>query len=233
MAGSAFARQLLRLTHLEGVHVEVTVLNSINCNYCGGLVTNLSAATLEGLYDLGVPSDRVLARIDECIYANPQGRIQVPLDPPLASILRTSRFGEPGFDDSFKERMTEGLPPEAAERLKLIEPARVVEMAPGRVTFTRHSIGGKPILESAEGDILVVATGLRSLGMKALDEFAGRTGFKLPRVMPASVTELDVSSARLNRLSHSVLVADGIIPDCVAAIIPKRRDWLPITSPRR
>ena len=250
MAGSAFARQLARLTHLEGIRAEVTVLNSINCNYCGGLVTNLSADTLEGLYDLSVPSDRVLARIDECIYANAEGRVQVPLDPPLASILRTSRFGEPGFDDAFKERMAEGLPPEAAQRLKLIEPARVVEMTPpawgssrgpskpppgepARVTFMRHSIGGKPILESVEGDILVIATGLRSLGMKALDEFAERTGFELPRVMPASVTELDVSSARLNRLSHSVLVADGIIPGCVAAIIPKRRDWLTITSLRR
>ncbi|MHB1419168.1 MAG: hypothetical protein ACYCX4_06190, partial [Bacillota bacterium] len=42
IAGSAFARQLFLLAHQEKRRIKVYMVNSTNCNYCGGLVTNLA-----------------------------------------------------------------------------------------------------------------------------------------------------------------------------------------------
>lgn len=236
MAGSAFARHFLSLTARHGSKAKVVMINSINCNYCGGLVTRLAQAALNGHYQLNVPEDRILARIDECVYVNLAGDVRVRMRSPLASILRTSRFGELGFDDSFKERITEGLPQEAADRFSLIEPARVLRVAAprngrrGRVVYMRHALAGQPLTEEVEAGVIVLATGLRSVGMKMLDQFAAETDFQLPTLMKASVTEIDAHEAAYNRLGNSVLMIDGIIPGCVAALIPKRPDWITLTS---
>lgn len=236
MAGSAFTRHFLCLTARNGSKARVVMINAINCNYCGGLVTRLAQAALTGHYQLSVPEDRILSRIDDCIYLNPAGDVRVKMRSPLASILRTSRFGELGFDDSFKERITEGLPAGATDRFQMIEPARVLRVvAPrdgrrGRVVFMRYAIAGQPLAEEVEADVIVLATGLRSVGMKMLDQFAAETGFVLPTLMKASVTEIDAHEATYNRLGNSVLMIDGIIPGCIAALIPKRPDWLTLTS---
>lgn len=232
IAGSAFARQLLRLTRREGIRAEVVLLNGRSCNYCGGLITGLSARTFEGLFDLPVPEDRILTQIHEVIYSNPAGFLSVPFHAQLSSILRTSRFGELGFDDAVRERITQGLSPNESNQLKLIEPARVLSMspptddAPALVKFVRS--GGRE--ETLRGDVLVVATGLKSLGSRLMTDFAATSGYRPPDLMPAGVTEIDVSSARLNRLEHGILVIDGVIPNCVVAMIPKRKNWLTLTS---
>lgn len=46
ISGSAFARQLLLHAQRVGKKVQLTMINSTNCNYCGGLVTNLAAHAL-------------------------------------------------------------------------------------------------------------------------------------------------------------------------------------------
>ena len=43
------------------------------------------------------------------VFLNSSGSLVYPLDPPLVSMLRTDRFGKPGFDDSLKKRALEGL----------------------------------------------------------------------------------------------------------------------------
>ncbi len=237
LAGSIFARQFLRRTDHLGVEARITIINAINCNYCGGLITGLAAGGLDRLCGLPLPRERILTTVNRCYYANPYGLAEVALTSPLYSILRTSRFGEPGFDDSLKERITDGLSPRASSRLTVIEPARALEAFPpnpggerARVRYTRYAREGNPVIEEISGDFLVMAAGLRSLGTKVLSSFEESSGYRFPRTMEASVTEIDLGAARHNRLGDGVMMVDGILPGCVVALIPKRRTWLTLTS---
>lgn len=237
LSGSIFARQFLRRTDRLGIEARVTIVNAVNCNYCGGLITGLAAQTLDRLCGLSLPAERILATVNRCYYANPFGMAEVALVAPLYSILRTGRFGEPGFDDSLKDRITDGLSPQSRGRLTVIEPAWALEAAPpvpdGSPAWVRYRScdeEGRPLIQEVRGDFLVVATGLRSQGMKAMESFGARSGYRFPPTMESSVTEVDLSGARGNLLGDGMMIVDGILPGCVIALIPKRRTWLTLTS---
>lgn len=237
LAGSVFARQFLRRTAQIGVKARITLINAVNCNYCGGLITGLASETLRSLCGLDLPPERVLSTIRRCYYVNPFGSGEFFLGLPQHSVLRTGRFGEPGFDESLKNRITDGLSPDTRSRLTVIEPARALEiLPPGRdgtpatVRYMRHARNGKPLTEEVRGDFLVMATGLRSQGMKVMDSFSSASGYRFPPTMEASVTEIDLSGARRNLLGDALAMVNGVLPGCVIALIPKRRDWLTLTS---
>ncbi len=236
IAGSAFTRKLLWLTAKERLKVEVILVNSTSCNYCGGLVTDLSMGTLEVLYGMGIPRDLILSHIDNCVYVNAEGSESVEVDLPLVSVLRTSRFGYQGFDDSFKERVLLGMEDQAS-RLRMVEPTIVTDVTPVpppgpgrfRITLSRRSKDGLE-RETFDVDLVVMATGLRSINTPMFRKFQEITGYKGPAVMDASVTEVDTSRAVHNRLEHQILLVDRIIPHCMVALIPKAKNWLTVTS---
>ncbi len=236
IAGSAFTRMLLWLTAKEGLNVEVVLVNSTSCNYCGGLVTDLSMGTLEVLYGLGIPRDLILSHIDNCVYVNAEGSESVEVNFPLVSVLRTSRFGYQGFDDSFKERVLLGMEDQAS-RLRMVEPTIVTDVTPisppgpgrFRITLSRRVKDGLE-RETLDVDLVVMATGLKSLNTPMFRKFKEITGYKDPPVMDASVTEVDTSRAAYNRLEHQILLVDRIIPHCTVALIPKAKNWLTVTS---
>lgn len=237
IAGSAFARQFLAFSGQAGLGARVVMINHVNCNYCGGLVTDLSLNTLRRAYGLEIPGNVVLNRIGEAVYVNPAGGQTIRLDQPLVSMMRTSKFGELGFDDSLRTRISEGLPERDASRLTLIEPARVIEAVPptaggpGRVVYARYDPSRRGmVLVEQPAHVLVLATGLRSLGTGFMKRFSEVTGFRPPPTMPASVTEIDVGPALHNRLDGKILIAADLVPGCVAALISKRHDWLTVTS---
>ncbi|HEY3316070.1 MAG TPA: hypothetical protein VGL40_12445 [Bacillota bacterium] len=296
IAGSGFARQLARLSKEAGRPVHVTLLSSTACNYCGGLLTRVSRGTLEGLLDYPIHDELILGQVDEAVYVTPAGEVPVPIGFPIFSILRTDKFGYPGFDDTFREELVSarahgpagatgcsacplvppgdspstcpaacpshgctGCPiadPTAAttvsadplSQIELIEPAVITkverpsettgEEAPSTAGPTRpwrvfyhsyeQSLGFIP--HHVDGDVLVLATGLRSLNSKLLKEFSREYGYVPPPLMDASVTEIDSTAATYDRLEGRMLILDNVIPGLLAAIIPKRPGWLTMTS---
>ncbi|KKM12523.1 hypothetical protein SY88_03040 [Clostridiales bacterium PH28_bin88] len=234
IAGSAFTRQLLWQSQQAGKKVKVVMINSTNCNYCGGLVTNLAAETLESLYQLDIPSNLILKRIDQCVYINGAGSAVVDLHSPMTALLRTSRFGIEGFDDSIKDRILEGLEEPWLNSLVDIEPTIVTRIEPltgaakrWRVVLSKRNPDHTPI--ELEGDMLVVAGGLRALNRPMMQEFQQKTGFIPPPTIPASVTEIDTSKAVYNGILNRMVIVDNIIPGAVIAFIPKGEDWLTMT----
>lgn len=232
VAGTAFARRLLALTR-GGPQVQVTLIDQTYCNYCAGLMTGLAQQALLHLLDLRVPEHVVMTRICECVVVNRRGGIAVPVDVPLFSMLRTDRFGEPGFDDSLKAQVLERMPGEAS-RFHLHFPAIVTEAVPARPgARARVTFRSGQHVHRVEADVLVVAAGLRSLGRRMMRRFAAAGGYRPPPMMAAGVTEVDTSDAALNRLGERVLIVDGIVPDAVVALIPKRPNWVTVTSLQR
>ncbi len=253
IAGSAFARQIVRLSAEAGHPVRVTLLNSTACNYCGGLLTRVSRNTLETLIDYPIPAEQFLGRIEEEIYVTPAGEMHLPIGFPLYSILRTDKFGYPGFDDTFREEIRAG---EHTELVEIIEPAVVTKIerlgaagadaTGGGAGAAGEGVGGSGprwrvthhhyvqsrgfIAHEIEGDVLVLATGLRSLRSKLLREFAAESGYTPPPLMDASVTEVDSTGAAVDRLEGRMLILDNVAPGLMAAIIPKRPGWLTVTS---
>ncbi|MHB8928070.1 MAG: NAD(P)/FAD-dependent oxidoreductase [Bacillota bacterium] len=243
IAGSAFTRQILRLSAEAGLDVRVTLLNSTACNYCGGLLTRVSRDTLETLIDFRIPTEQVLGHIEEEVYVTQAGETQVPVGFPLYSILRTDKFGYPGFDDTFREEIRAS---EYAGLVEMVEPAVVtkIERVPGagggpsgaasplrwRVTHHRYVPSRGFIAHHIEGDVVVLATGLRSLRSKLLREFANDQGYGPPPMADASVTEVDSTGAAVDRLEGRMLILDNVVPGLMAAIIPKRPGWLTMTS---
>ncbi|MDO8586115.1 MAG: hypothetical protein Q7T82_03660 [Armatimonadota bacterium] len=232
IAGPAFARRLLTLSMDQGKALSVMLFNRPSCNYCGGLITDLSLKTMQALYRLEPSPASVLTRVGEVVFVNPRGSVPVSFESPLTSIFRTSRFGEIGFDDDFRKRILEGMPEGSSSRLRIVEPCQVLEAVPpkgeherGRITY---SVGGA--MNYAEVDCVVMASGLRSIDSRMLRSFAERTGYTPPQLMDACVTELDVSGARKNRLGTRLVILDGIIEHCVIALIPKRPSWITVTS---
>ncbi|WP_258359365.1 NAD(P)/FAD-dependent oxidoreductase [Moorella sulfitireducens] len=234
IAGSAFARQLLLLARRENLKIKVYLVNSTNCNYCGGLITDLALNTMRSFLRLDLPEDVVLQKVERCIYVNVSGHVTVELNTPLNAVLRTSRFGVTGFDDSLKLRILEGLSPEIGNMLEIFEPTVVKriyrqEKETGwRVIISRRHESGSFV--ELEGDVLVMAAGFRSLGRPMLQSFIASTGYEPPPIMAASVTEIDTSSAKKNLVGNNMFILDNILPGAVLALIPKSKDWLTLTS---
>jgi hypothetical protein len=239
IAGSSMARYLLQLCQLEQKEIEITLVNSTNCNYCGGLVTDLALKTFSSHYDIHVQPEQILSYIKETIYINPQGSFSVNIATPLISTLRTSKFGLVGFDDSIKDKITEGLE-EQAYLLTIIEPTLVREITPltnngskessrinWEVTLSRK-VNGENIKIACH--TLVLANGLRGINNPLIKKFSELTGYQPPEIMIASVTEIDTTQALYNNLQGKVFILDGIIPDSVVALVCKGKYFVTVTS---
>jgi flavin-dependent dehydrogenase len=233
IAGPLFARQLLTHTRETGVNVRVVILDHVDCNYCAGLMTSLARETLTSVCSLDIPREVILNEINGCVFINRAGSTSVNVNSTLVSMLRTDRFGEAGFDNSLKYQLLSGIESER-ERFEIIEPVTVSEVraptadAPGWVSFRQHRERRR-----LEADVLVMASGLRSLDHPMMDSFIAQTGFVRPRTMTAGVTEIDASNARANNLNGKALIVDNIIPDCMVGIIPKRLTWITVSSLHR
>ncbi|GAW91452.1 putative geranylgeranyl reductase [Calderihabitans maritimus] len=234
IAGSAFTRQLFLLAEKESRDISVTLINSTNCNYCGGLVTNLALNTLRELYQLDIPDELVLKNIEECVFINRCGSTEVLVPDSLTATLRTSRFGLPGFDDSIKQRIMDGIPAQKT-KLETIEPTIVRQILPPekpgekwRLVLSRRN--PDKTFQEVAGDVVVVACGFRALNRPVLQHFQEVTGYVPPATMPASVTEVDTSKAKRNLIANKMFILDGIVPEAVCAFIPKGKNWLTLTS---
>ncbi len=237
IAGSSLARQLLGIAgHFNRV-INVVMVNSSSCNYCGGLVTDLALHTLHDLHHLNIPENVVLNRLDRFYYANRFGSVEVDVGPALVAMLRTSRFGQVGFDDSFKQRILVGLNADAGDHLTIIEPTIVTAVIPPsqtsdgrwRAVLSRR-VGPDLQPEEIAADFVALAAGLRAVNRPMMREFSQVTGYTPPPIIEASVTEIDTSTARYNKIHRGAVIIDGIIPNCVAALISKGRNWLTVTS---
>ncbi|TDA69802.1 MAG: hypothetical protein D9V47_04250 [Clostridia bacterium] len=232
IAGSSFARQLLLLTNRENLPVRVYLINSTNCNYCGGLITDLALQTMQELLALDVPAHLVLKQVKSCIYVNQKGYVPVQLNQPLTATLRTSRFGVEGFDDSLKDRILEGLPGEYAEQLTSIEPTIVKQVlregSGWRVVLSKRN-PDKSFME-IEGDVLIMASGFRALNRPMMTGFQAAGGYVPPPTMEASVTEVDTSQAEFNYIGSRMFILDNLVPGAMLAFIPKGENWLTVTS---
>ncbi|MHB1419169.1 MAG: hypothetical protein ACYCX4_06195, partial [Bacillota bacterium] len=191
--------------------------------------------TMSSLYGWDVPSDLVLKRVDQCTYVNTSGSARIKVDIPLTATLRTSRFGIPGFDDSLKSRILEGLPPEDADNYVDIEPTIATKIIPpeengGKWRVILSKLRPDKTHEEIEGDVVVVACGFKSLSRPMLDDFQKSTGYIPPSIMAAAVTEVDTSKARYNHLGNRMYILDGIMPGVVLAFIPKGHNWLTLTA---
>lgn len=235
IAGSLFARQLLRFT-ASGPKVRITMLNNTSCNYCGGLITNVAHRTLKLLFDYDIPQDLILGNMDECIFVNKFGSVCVKVNRPLLTMLRTDRFGYPGFDDYLRATLGIGIP-DAKQRLQVIEPVTVTQIIPpscankGAVSYHRYepTVGYVPS-RIDDVDFVALATGIRNLKSNVVRDFCSRTGFVPPGTMDASVTEIDSSTAEMDLLENRMVIVDNVVPNCVAAIIHKRPGWVTATS---
>ncbi|MDA8233315.1 MAG: hypothetical protein M0Z31_00635 [Clostridia bacterium] len=236
LAGSAFARQMLMLCHKEKKRYQIYLINSTGCNYCGGLVTDLALQTLNTLYGQGIAEDVVLKKVQTCVYINSEGSFKIRIGIPMMATLRTSRFGFIGMDDSLKTRILEGLDEEVWPYLKIVEPTLVNKLTPPQETgngcwrVTTSIIMEDGQHQAIDCDLLVLATGFRSLNRPMLKEFSQVTGYVPPPVMESSVTEIDTGSARFNNIGKDMCIIDGVIPGAVIALIPKGSGWLTLTS---
>lgn len=231
MAGTAFAKRILTSAVELGIRINTTIISRPSCNYCGGLITNLALRTMRGLYGYEPAPEVVLSEIDEAILVNSHSSRSVRFESPLASVFRTSRFGQVGLDDNFRENVLAGLPKGAERMLSVIQPAVATsielpqEGKRGSVTFLRS--GG---MEQAEADLIVLATGLRSLQSKFISSFRELTGYQPPAIMPACVTEVEVSTSETNEIGRRMLILNGVVPDTVVALIPKQLNWITIAA---
>lgn len=231
IAGPAFAMRALSLASELGIRINVTLISRPSCNYCGGLVTNLSLKTMRGFYGYEPAQDVILSEVEEVVLVNPEGSASVAFESPLASVFRTSRFGQAGLDDNFRQSILAGLPSAAGRMLSVMQPAVATSIElpkngkRGAVTCMRTS--GE---ERVEADLIVLATGLRSLESKLLASFSKLTGYQPPKVMPACVTEIDLSNGGSSCIGRRMLILNGIVKDCVVAMIPKQHNWITIAG---
>jgi hypothetical protein len=222
---------MLALAIELGVRIKITLISRPSCNYCGGLITALSLQTMRDIYDYQPGPDVVLSEIDEAVLINPRGAAATPFESPLVSVFRTGRFGPTGLDSDFRETILAGLPERAGKMLSVVEPAVATSVElpsgsrPGVVTYS-HSGG----VESISADLIVFATGLRSLKSKLMAGLCEQTGYRPPGVMPASVTEIDLTEGGGENLRRRMLVVNGIIRGSVLAIIPKQVNWITIAA---
>lgn len=236
LAGSCFARLLLMLCHKENRRINIYLVNSTGCNYCGGLVTNIAQEAMERLYKLNITDNLVLEKINSFVYVNREGHVKIELPTPITATLRTSRFGVTGFDDSIKHRILEGMEDYTkTSTFTRIEPTIVKNIIPPdgkskkwRVVLSRRRPNGSP--DELSADLVVLAAGFNSLDKPMINRYMQSTGFKPPPVLRACVTEIDTSTARYNRVGQHVYMIDGIVPGSILAFIPKGKNWLTLTS---
>jgi len=235
IAGAAFARIVLWMAHEMRLPIRLTLIDNYTCNFCAGLMTNLSLLTLRNLCRLELDPGIPLTRLKEFVFLNSSGSLVYPLAPPLVSMLRTDRFGKPGFDDSLKRRTLEGLE-NSASTFTLVEPAVVTAFqAPdpargtvGQVTY-RHR-GARAIMQA---DAIILGTGLQSLNKPLLNQVGHDYGYVPPKVIPACVTEMDLDRASFNQMQDRMFIIDDIIPDAVLGLISKGGDWLTVSALNR
>ncbi len=227
LAGPAFARRVLALAAECGVHVRVELLTRPNCNYCAGLITDLALASMRGLYGLEVPADITKETIGEVVYMSRRDSVAVPMWKPLTSVLRTSRFKQRGFDDSWLEMVLKGM--DAGSDFTVHRDASIVGIT-DRAGGFRIAYDQDGARRELDADIVVLATGLKSLQQPFMREFAAEHGYHPPGLMDACVTEINTTGAEHYDLAGRVLVVDGVIPNCIAAFIPKGKGWLTITG---
>ena len=228
LAGPAFARRALTLANELGTDIRVELLTRPSCNYCAGLITDVSLKSMQQLYRLTIPPDVIKETINEVVFINPQGSAAIPMLEPLTSVLRTSRFKQQGFDESWVEHVFQDLHSHASFTLHL--DARVVDVESKdsggfKVTYDRS---GSQI--ALDADVLVIATGLKSIQQPWMQEFIAEHGYRPPGLMDACVTEINTTKATHYGLGGRVLVIDGVIRNCIAAFIPKGKGWLTVTG---
>lgn len=107
LAGPAFARRALTLAAELGIDVRIELLTRPSCNYCAGLITDLSLQSMADLYGLSVPPGTIKESVSEVVYINNSGSAGLQLRAPLTSVLRTSRFKQQGFDESWVDSIFE------------------------------------------------------------------------------------------------------------------------------
>ncbi|MHB1418127.1 MAG: hypothetical protein ACYCX4_00850 [Bacillota bacterium] len=233
IAGIALARQLLLQAGMFGKEIKVKLFNSENCNYCGGLITSRASQTLQDLYRWDIGRDVILDRFEECIYVNKAGTIPVQFKEPLYSTFRVGKFGATGFDAHLRHRLLEGIDDLNSGSLEVIEPSVVTGIncpqrtlgQKGKIYYRTTQYGDSV----ADVDILAISTGLRSLGGQVTSTLCEQVGYAPPATIEASVAELDLGNMH-HRLSHRLLVANGILPGCTVALIPKGPSWITVVS---
>ena len=228
LSGPAFARRALTLAGELGTDIRVELLTRPSCNYCAGLITDVSLKSMQQLYRLTIPADVIKETINEVVFINPQGCAAIPLLEPLTSVLRTSRFKQQGFDESWVEQVFQDLHSHADFTLHLdatVENVKSRDSGGFKVTYDR---GGSQF--TLDADVLVIATGLKSIQQPWMQEFIAEHGYRPPGLMDASVTEINTTKATHYDLSGKVLVVDGVIRNCIAAFIPKGKGWLTVTG---
>lgn len=203
ISGPCFVRSFLRLAKKENISPKIFLFNKRTCNYCAGLMTEVSRETLKILYSLEVPKELILSNLESCVFINSYGDVEVPLDMPLVSMLRTEKFGIHGLDENLRERMLEGME-DMSSALTVIEPSLVYHVTlpdlsknkKGRVSFE-----AKGTIEEIEADCIVIATGLQSLKTDLMKQITKELGYVPPRVMPTGITEVDLSKSRSQNIA--------------------------------
>lgn len=228
LSGPAFARRALTLANELGVGVRIELLTRPSCNYCAGLITDVSLKSMHQLYGLTIPSNVIREAIHEVVFINSSGSVAIPLSEPLTSVLRTSRFKQLGFDESWVESVFEDLRSHAD--FTVHQDAKVTNVKPkesGGFKVTYERSGSQLTLDA---DVLVIATGLKSIQQPWMQEFIAEHGYRPPGLMDACVTEINTTKATHYGLGGRVLVIDGVIRNCIAAFIPKGKGWLTVTG---
>jgi len=229
LAGPAFARRALSLAAQLGVRINVVLLTQPTCNYCAGLITDLTLQTMDRLYQLQIPGNIIKESIHEVVYLNPHGSVNLSLAAPLTSVFRTNRFHQSGFDDFWLDSVFDGLESESS----------LIAQRGGNATRIERKSPGSGFLVSGEkdgsrfeldADIVVLATGLKSLQQPLIQKFIVDFGYQPPVLMDGCVTEVNTAQAQHDALSGRALIIDGVIPGCIVAFIPKGREWLTITG---
>lgn len=228
LAGPAFARRALTLAQELGIDIRIELLTRPSCNYCAGLITDVSLKSMKLLYGLTIPPDVIREAISEVVFINPQGLAAIPLVKPLTSVLRTSRFKQQGFDESWVENVFQDLRSQANFNVQRDAKVVNVESKDGggfKITYERS--GAQLTLDA---DVLAIATGLKSIQQPWMQKFVEEYGYRPPGLMDASVTEINTMKATHYDLGGKVLVIDGVIRNCIAAFIPKGKGWLTVTG---
>jgi hypothetical protein len=231
ISGSALYYHLARLSKKHDHPIEVQLVSTSTCNYCGGLMTSLAYQTLQNLYDYTIAPPVVLTLIKEGIYLNQCGAVRLKLYPPMISMLRTDRFGETGFDGAFKQYVKEKV---KLPGFIIHEKARALE---GEVP-TLHTPGwvlvtGSEWEKKIEADYIIIASGLNSLSQPFIQSLAKQTHYVPPRLMPASVTELNLTGLDYSAIDNCVAIIDNLLPQCAVGIISKRPGWVTLTALNR
>ncbi|MBF0500448.1 MAG: hypothetical protein HQM09_09965 [Candidatus Riflebacteria bacterium] len=229
LAGPAFARRALCLASETGIPIRVELLTHHNCNFCAGLITDLTLKTMNDLYGLSIPAQVIKETISEVIFISRHGSLKLPLLAPLTSVLRTNKFSQKGFDDSWIDSVFKGL--RTFSSFNVRRNARVTEISRKKIGsgfLVTYEKGTE--IHTLDADFTVIATGLKSIQQLFMQRFISDFGYQPPEQVDASVTEIDTIGATHYDFSGRILVIDGVVEDCLVAFIPKGRGWLTVTG---